>query len=64
MRPISSRFDLKIPEDLVEEVARSIGLDNVPSQPIYAQLDARHLTTPYDKQRALRERLAQKDALL
>lgn len=40
--PPSHRFDLQIPEDLIEEVARIYGYDNIPSQLPHLAVDMRY----------------------
>ncbi len=52
--PPEFRFDLRIEEDLVEEVARMIGYDNIPVTP---ELSAGHLGTA-SEDRVTEERLA------
>jgi phenylalanyl-tRNA synthetase beta chain len=55
----SHRFDLDIEEDLIEEVARLYGFENIPNRPPKAEL---MMSAPPERQRpvhALRHRLAQ-----
>jgi len=52
--PPGFRFDLRIEEDLIEEVARMIGYDNIPTTP---ELSAGHLGTASER-RVTGERLA------
>jgi phenylalanyl-tRNA synthetase beta chain len=52
------RGDIAIPEDLIEEVARLYGYDNIPATAIEGSTTAGRLTGPQAIRRALRARLA------
>lgn len=50
--PPSWRFDIRIEEDLIEEVARLFGFDNIPEQPEYGS----HEMAPWTESRVRNER--------
>ncbi len=58
--PPSFRFDIEIEEDLIEEIARIYGYDNIPSQPPVAQMAMMPATeqsrTPMNLRRLVAER--------
>jgi phenylalanyl-tRNA synthetase beta chain len=55
--PSSWRFDLQIEEDLIEEIARMVGYNNLPTTPplapITAKVRAEHLRSPFAVRRSL-----------
>ncbi len=52
------RFDLSLPEDLIEEIARVYGYDNIPTQNLYAALSVSDISTQgdYSLRQALKHR--------
>ncbi|HLX79158.1 MAG TPA: phenylalanine--tRNA ligase subunit beta [Burkholderiales bacterium] len=56
--PPSYRFDIKIEEDLIEEVARVHGFDNIPAQPPRAPAKMRAQPEALRPLHAVRERIA------
>ncbi len=58
VRPPSYRFDLQIEEDLIEEVARVHGFENIPVRPPVAAAVMRSQPEDRRSQHALRSRLA------
>jgi phenylalanyl-tRNA synthetase beta chain len=59
--PPSFRFDIEIEEDLVEEVARLHGFENIPARPPRAPAAMRPQREAYRSPHALRQRLADAD---
>ena len=59
--PPSYRFDLSIEEDLIEEVARLYGYDNIPATPPRARLDLLPRSDAVRPEEQLRERLVARD---
>lgn len=59
--PPSYRFDLRIEEDLIEEVARLIGFDNIPSNPPLARAQMRVQPEARRGPHAIRLRIAERD---
>ena len=57
----SFRFDIKIEEDLIEEVARMIGFDNIPSVPPLARAKMRVNSETQRGPHAIRRRIADRD---
>jgi len=58
VNPPSYRFDLEIEEDLIEEVARLHGFDNIPARPPRAQARMRARTEARRSLHEVRERVA------
>ncbi|MBT9614440.1 MAG: phenylalanine--tRNA ligase subunit beta [Burkholderiales bacterium] len=59
--PPSYRFDLSIEEDLIEEIARLYGYDNIPAIPPRARLDLLPRSEAVRPEEQLRERLVSRD---
>ncbi|MCK9382179.1 MAG: phenylalanine--tRNA ligase subunit beta [Sulfuritalea sp.] len=59
--PPSFRFDIEIEEDLIEEIARVHGYDNIPSQPPVAQMAMMPATEMSRPPMALRRLVAERD---
>jgi len=59
--PPSYRFDLSIEEDLIEEIARLYGYDNIPAIPPRARLDLLPKSDAVRPEELLRERLVSRD---
>ncbi|OHC64329.1 MAG: phenylalanine--tRNA ligase subunit beta [Rhodocyclales bacterium GWA2_65_19] len=59
--PPSFRFDIEIEEDLIEEIARIHGYDNIPSQPPVAQLAMMPATEMSRTPMVLRRLVAERD---
>jgi phenylalanyl-tRNA synthetase beta chain len=59
--PPSFRFDIEIEEDLIEEIARIYGYDNIPSQPPVAQMAMMPATELSRTPMALRRMVAERD---
>ncbi|MBK7767498.1 MAG: phenylalanine--tRNA ligase subunit beta, partial [Sulfuritalea sp.] len=59
--PPSFRFDIEIEEDLIEEIARVYGYDNIPSQPPVARLSMMPVTEMSRTPMALRRLVAERD---
>ncbi|MEK6663412.1 MAG: phenylalanine--tRNA ligase subunit beta [Pseudomonadota bacterium] len=59
--PPSYRFDLSIEEDLIEEIARLYGYDNIPAVPPRARLDLLPKPDAARPEEQLRERLVSRD---
>lgn len=59
--PPSYRFDLAIEEDLIEEIARLYGYDNIPAMPPRARLDLLPQPDAVRPEEQLRERLVSRD---
>lgn len=59
--PPSYRFDLSIEEDLIEEIARLFGYDNIPAVPPRARLDLLPKPDAARPEEQLRERLVARD---
>lgn len=59
--PPSYRFDLSIEEDLIEEVARMIGFDEIPAKPPMAAAQMHVLPESKRQAHALRERMVARD---
>jgi len=59
--PPSFRFDIEIEEDLIEEIARVYGYDNIPSQPPMAQMAMMPATETSRTPMALRRLVAERD---
>lgn len=59
--PPSYRFDIRIEEDLIEEVARMIGFDNIPSKPPLARAKMRVRPEAQRSPHTLRQRIAERD---
>jgi len=59
--PPSFRFDIEIEEDLIEEIARIHGYDNIPSQPPVAQMAMMPATEMSRTPMALRRMVAARD---
>ncbi|MSQ89762.1 MAG: phenylalanine--tRNA ligase subunit beta [Betaproteobacteria bacterium] len=58
VKPPTYRFDLEIEEDLIEEVARVHGFDNIPAHPPHALAKMRASAETQRSLHALRERVA------
>ena len=58
MQPPSFRFDLQIEEDLIEEVARMVGYNNLPTTPPLAPITASVCQEAQRSPHALRHQLA------
>ena len=59
--PPSFRFDIEIEEDLIEEIARVYGYDNIPSQPPLAHMAMMPVTEMSRTPMALRRLVAERD---
>ncbi|MCF8199066.1 MAG: phenylalanine--tRNA ligase subunit beta [Sulfuritalea sp.] len=59
--PPSFRFDIEIEEDLIEEIARVHGYDNIPSPPPVAQMSMMPVTETARTAMALRRLVAERD---
>ena len=59
--PPSFRFDIEIEEDLIEEIARVYGYDNIPSQPPVARMAMMPVTELSRTPMALRRLVAERD---
>lgn len=59
--PPSYRFDIEIEEDLIEEIARIFGFDNIPAQPPLARAAMRTPPEALRSLHALRARMASQD---
>jgi phenylalanyl-tRNA synthetase beta chain len=59
--PPSFRFDIEIEEDLIEEIARVHGYDNIPSQPPVAQMAMMPVTEMSRTPMTLRRLVAERD---
>ena len=59
--PPSYRFDMAIEEDLIEEVARLYGYDNIPATPPRARLELLPTSDAVRPEAQLRERLVSRD---
>jgi phenylalanyl-tRNA synthetase beta chain len=59
--PPSFRFDIEIEEDLIEEIARIHGYDNIPSQPPVAQMAMMPATETSRTPMTLRRMVAERD---
>ena len=59
--PPSFRFDIEIEEDLIEEIARIHGYDNVPSQPPVARMAMMPATESSRSPMSLRRAVAERD---
>ena len=59
--PPSFRFDIEIEEDLIEEIARVHGYDNIPSQPPVAQMAMMPATETRRTPMVLRRMVAERD---
>ncbi|MDO8788199.1 MAG: phenylalanine--tRNA ligase subunit beta [Sulfuritalea sp.] len=59
--PPSFRFDIEIEEDLIEEIARVHGYDNIPSQPPIAQMAMMSATEMSRTPMAVRRLVAERD---
>ncbi len=59
--PPSYRFDLEIEEDLIEEIARLYGFDNIPARPPLARVAMRNEPETWRSLHALRAQLASLD---
>jgi len=59
--PPSFRFDIEIEEDLIEEIARIHGYDNIPSQPPVARMAMMPATESSRTPMALRRMVAERD---
>jgi len=57
----SFRFDIRIEEDLIEEVARMVGFDNIPSVPPLARAKMRVNPETHRGPHAIRRRIADRD---
>jgi phenylalanyl-tRNA synthetase beta chain len=58
VQPPSFRFDLQIEEDLIEEVARMVGYNNLPTTPPFAPITANACKEAQRSPHALRHQLA------
>ena len=59
--PPSFRFDIEIEEDLIEEIARVYGYDNIPSRPPVARMSMMPVTETSRTPMALRRLVAERD---
>jgi phenylalanyl-tRNA synthetase beta chain len=59
--PPSYRFDIEIEEDLIEEIARIYGFDNIPAMPPLARATMRSQPEAQQSLHALRARMASQD---
>ncbi len=59
--PPSYRFDIEIEEDLIEEIARIYGFDNIPAMPPLARAAMRSQPEAQQSLHALRARMASQD---
>ncbi len=59
--PPSYRFDLDIEEDLIEEVARMVGFDNIPARPPVASAKMHFKPEAARGQHALRQTMVERD---
>ncbi len=59
--PPSYRFDIEIEEDLIEEIARVYGFDNIPAMPPLARAAMRSQPEAQQSLHALRARMASQD---
>ena len=59
--PPSFRFDIEIEEDLIEEIARVYGYDNIPSQPPLARMSMMPATEMSRTPMALRRLVSERD---
>lgn len=61
VRPPSYRFDLSIEEDLIEEVARMVGFDNIPVRPPVASAKMQFKPEAKRGSHALRQTMVERD---
>lgn len=58
VKPPSYRFDMSLPEDLIEEIARIHGYDNIPTHSLFACLQVAHSKEEANDPAALKQLLA------